>query len=226
MWKKPTVLLFLVCGLVLGSAAAAHALSVGGLSYNIGPSFSVGAGVSFAQRDVNVVDESDLTDEMSSSRFLVKADVAPIKYLDIYGLIGTQALSLDHFDFQGNLGTMWGAGLRPQLFPITLKSPINVTLDAQYAEAYSSDEDIEARMWELQISVIISYVMKSLVPYGGLKYDLAEVRFTGSDNDVEGDLDWGAMIGCDYFVTQNVFFNAELDIFSETAFYLQTGFKY
>jgi hypothetical protein len=226
MWKKSTIGFFLFGVVLLACAGAAHALGVGGLSYNIGPSFSVGAGVSFSQRDVNLVSDDNITDEMTSSRFLIKADVAPIRYVDIYGLIGTSDLRMDHADFQGSLGTMWGVGLRPQVFPLTLQSPINITLDAQYAEAYTADEDIRARLSELQVSLVIAYVMRSIVPYGGVKFDRALVHFSGSDNDVDGDMDWGALIGCDYYVTQNVFFNLELSIFAETAFYLSTGFKY
>jgi hypothetical protein len=226
MWKKSSIQFFLIGIVLLACAGAASALSVGGLSYNIGPSFSVGAGVSFAQRDVDLVDDHNATDVIASSRFLVKADVAPIRYIDIYGLIGTSDLRMDKYDFQGSLGTMWGVGLRPQLFPLTLKSPINITLDAQYSELYTSDENVRARASELQISLVFAYVMKSIVPYAGIKFDYAKVIFSGSHNDVRGDLPWGGMIGVDYYVTQNVFFNLELSIFSETAFYLQTGYKY
>jgi len=218
---------FLLCGVWL-FAASANAASVGGLSYNIGPSFSIGGGVGFSMRDVHVIEDDSITDEARSSRFLVKADVAPIRYVDVYGLIGAGDLQLNDVrpKFQGTLGTTWGVGLRPQLFPITLRSPLNITLDAQYLDNQTHDGDVDARTYEIQGSLIFAYVMKSLAPYGGIKYDHAITHFSGSHNDVVGDLDWGAFIGCDYFVTQNVFFNLELAIFAETGFYLSTGYKY
>lgn len=226
MCKKLSLLAVLIFGVVFCFAGSAQALGTGGLSYNIGPSFSIGAGVSFSQRDAYVIENDDYDDELISSRFLIKGDVAPIRYVDVYGLIGASDLQLDDGEFAGTLGTMWGVGLRPQLFPLTWDSPLNITLDAQYAEAYSQDDDVDARLSELQVGLVFAYVMRSIVPYGGIKYDHFLVRFSGSDNDMVGDMDWGAFIGCDYFVTQNVFFNLELSIFSETAFYLTTGYKY
>jgi hypothetical protein len=91
------------------------------------------------------IENDDLDDEMISSRFLVKGDVAPIRYLDVYGLIGMGDLQLDDGEFEGTLGTMWGAGIKPQLFPLTWQSPLNITLDAQYAELLTRDDDIDAR---------------------------------------------------------------------------------
>ncbi|NLH49385.1 MAG: porin family protein [Myxococcales bacterium] len=226
MLKKAYIIaVFIVCGVLL-HAGPAPASNVGGLSYNIGPSFSVGAGVGFSMHDIHVIENDDISDQMSTSRFLVKADIAPIRYVDIYGLIGVGDLQLDDGDYSGSLGTTYGGGLRPQLFPLTWKSPLNVTLDAQYLETQTRDSTMAARLMEFQASLIASYVMRSLAPYGGIKYDRMAVQFDGSTNDIEGDMDWGAFIGCDYFVTQNVFFNLELSIFTETAVFLATGFKY
>jgi len=139
MWNKLTILTVVTVLAVFCFATSAFALGVGGLSYNIGPSFSLGAGVSFSQRDVYVIENDDIDDQMVSSRFLVKGNVAPIRYIDIYGLIGTGDLQLDDGDFEGTLGTMWGVGLKPQLFPLTWKSPLNITLDGQYAELRTRD---------------------------------------------------------------------------------------
>jgi hypothetical protein len=226
MLKRRAIAGLVVLAGGLLAATAAHAASVGGLSYNIGPSFSVGAGVGFSMRDVHVVENDDITDEARASRFAVKADIAPVRYVDAYGLIGASDLQLDNGDYEGTLGLAWGAGIRPQLFPLTWRSPLNITLDAQYYETRTRDNSIDARSSEIQGSLIFAYVMKSLAPYGGLKYDHEIVHFSGADNDIVGDMDWGAFIGCDYFVTQNVFFNLELSIFAETGFYLSTGYKY
>jgi len=227
MLKKAVILLLVLGCMVLTTSGTSSALGLGGLSYNIGPSFSIGAGVGFSMRDTYVIKNDDFTDEMSSSRFLIKADVAPIPYVDIYGLFGASDLRMDNAPFEGILGTAWGVGLRPQVFPLTfMKSPFKVALDGQYAELRTRDNDIHARLSEIQVSAIVSYVMKSLAPYGGIKYDHTTVHFSGSDNDIVGDMDWGAFIGCDYFVTPNVFFNLELSIFAETAFYLSTGYKF
>jgi len=226
MWNKYIPPVLVVLCLILGFSAPAFALGIGGLSYNIGPSFSIGAGVSFSQRDVYTIENDDFDDELTSSRFLVKANVAPIRYVDIYGLIGTGDLRLDDSDFEGTLGTFWGAGIKPQLFPLTMSSPLNITLDVQYAELRTSDDDVDARASEIQAGLVFAYVMRSLTPYGGVKYDHFLVRFSGEDNDMVGDMDWGAFIGCDYYVTQNIFFNLELSIFAETAFYLAVGYRY
>ncbi|HPM76600.1 MAG TPA: hypothetical protein PK961_05870 [bacterium] len=226
MWNKATIVIAVCCIALLGTSVSAFALGVGGLSYNIGPSFSLGAGVSFTQRDMYTIENDNLDDEMISSRFLVKGDVAPIRYLDVYGLIGMGDLQLDDGEFEGTLGTMWGAGIKPQLFPLTWQSPLNITLDAQYAELLTRDDDIDARMQEVQVALAFAYVMRSLTPYGGVKYDHLLVHFDGIDNDMITDMQWGAFIGCDYYVTPNVFFNLELSIFAETAFFISTGYKY
>jgi len=224
---KKVGLLAVMIGVLIGAGwSHSLALGLGGVSYNIGPGFSLNGGVSFSMRDVHVIEQEKITDEMTSSRFLLKADVAPVKYVDIYGLGGVSDLQLDDGDFEGTLGWMWGAGLRPQLFPLTWSSPVNITLDAQYMELYTRDDTIDARMSEIQGSLIVAYVMRSLAPYGGVKYDHIIAHFEGAENDLAADLEWGIFIGCDYFVTQNVFFNLELSIFSETAFYLAAGYKY
>jgi hypothetical protein len=226
MLKKLTHIALCATAVILLTGSSAWALGLGGLSYNIGPSFSLGAGVGWSMRDIYVIENNDITDEMTSGRFLVKANVAPIKYVDVYGLLGVSDLQLDDGDFEGTLGTIWGVGLRPQLFPLTWQSPLNITLDGQYAEVLTRDDTVAARMNELQVSLIFAYVMRSLTPYGGVKYDRMVTHFDGSENDVIGDMEWGTFIGCDYFVTQNVFFGLELSIFTETAFFLSTGYKY
>jgi hypothetical protein len=225
--NKPLYVALILCAAWL-SAMPAFAASVGGLSYNIGPSFSIGGGVGFSMRDVHVITDDSISDEARSSRFLIKADIAPVRYVDVYGLIGAGDLQLNDVrpKYQGTLGTTWGVGLRPQLFPLTWRSPLNVTLDAQYLDNQTRDGSMEARTHEIQGSLIFAYVMKSLAPYGGVKYDHMITHFSGVNNDIVGDIDWGAFIGCDYFVTQNVFFNLELSIFAETGFYLSTGYKY
>lgn len=226
MWNRNTLILAVCCLAILGFSVPAFALGIGGLSYNIGPSFSLSAGVSFTQRDMYTIENDDIDDEMISSRFLVKADIAPIRYVDIYGKIGTGDLQLDDGPFEGTLGTIWVLGLKPQLFPLTWSSPLNVTLDAQYAELMTKDDDDDGRLQEIQVALVFAYVMKSLTPYGGVKYDHVTVHFSGTDNDMVTDMDWGAFIGCDYYVTPNVFFTLELSIFSETAFFISTGYKY
>jgi hypothetical protein len=207
-------------------AAPAHAASDGGLSYNIGPSFSVGAGVGYSMRDVHLSSNWADTDVLSSSRFLVKPDIAPVRYVDIYGLIGAAELELQNRKFDGTLGLDWGVGLRPQLFPLVWNNPLNITLDGQFVQTRSADHNTHATLDEVQASLIFSYVMKSLAPYGGLKYDHTWMEFKSKRNEMQDKLDWGLFIGCDYFVTQNVFFNLELTIFAETAAFLSTGYKY
>ncbi len=226
MLNKTAIFVFIAVAVIALQATPAFALGIGGLSYNIGPSFSLGAGVGWSMRDVHVIENDDLTDEMTSGRFVVKGNVAPIRYVDVYGLVGVSDLQLDDGDFEGTLGTLWGFGLRPQLFPLTWQSPMNITLDAQYAEVMTKDDTVAARANEIQISLVFAYVMRSLTPYGGIKYDRMITQLDGSNNDLEGDIDWGVFIGCDYFVTQNVFFGVELSIFAETAFFLSTGYKY
>jgi len=207
-------------------AGPALALGLGGLSYNIGPSFSIGAGIGWTMRDVHVIEDDDITDEMTSGRFVLKGNVAPVRYVDVYGLFGASDLQLDDGDFEGTLGMLWGVGLRPQLFPLTWDSPLNITLDAQYFEIATRDDTAQARLNELQASLVFAYVMRSLTPYGGIKYDHMITHFDDSNDDITGDLEWGMFIGCDYFVTQNVFFTVELSIFAETSFFLSTGYKY
>jgi hypothetical protein len=220
-----------ICGACLLAIAGFGTVSVfaaadGALSYNIGPSFSVGAGVGFSMREVHDIADSSITDRLDASRFLVKADIAPVKYVDIYGLIGAGEMQLDSHRYEGGLGLDWGVGIRPQLFPLVWHSPLNITLDAQYLETRDVDHKRLGRMGEVQASLIFSYVMKSLAPYGGVKYDHATALLSEKKADVVDNLDWGIFLGCDYFVTQNVFFNVEVSIFSETAFFLSTGYKY
>jgi hypothetical protein len=226
MLRKSIVFVGLWLGFLCLGSAAAFASGHGGLSYNFGPSFSAGAGIGFSMRDVHVIKDDGDSDEVFASSFLAKIDAAPIRYLDFYVIAGVGEAQLADGEFKGTLGFSWGVGLRPQLFPLTLRSPVNITLDGQFLETFTYDNDVAGRLREIQASLMVAYVMKSLAPYGGIKYDRAWMQLDGKKNDVIGDLEWGAFIGCDYFVTQNVFFNLELNIFAETAAFLSAGYKY
>ena len=222
-----TVTLLFIVLLVFSMPAAAT--PVGGLSYNIARdyfTFSVSGGVSFGQRDVHLDDNDDVQDELNSSRFIAKIDIAPVKYVDFYMITGAADLQLDDGDFKGFLSPMLGAGLRPNLFPLVWESNLFVSADLQYLTYNTADGDTSAKLQEFQAGIIVSYVLRGLAPYGGLKYDEAYVQFEGNENDMSGDIDFAVFVGCDYFVTPNVFFNVDLNIFSETRIYAGVGYKY
>lgn len=211
---------------VLAGSSQVSAAPLGGLSYNIGPGLSVSAGVGFMQRDVHVIQEESIIDESNSSRFVVKINGAPTTFLDIYGLVGATDYQLDDVDYRGRLSTLYGIGIRPMLFPYSFNTPLNVSVDLQYLAFTTKDHDIEARYQEFQGALILSYRLTGVAPYGGLKYNPVLVGVTGRHNDLEGEMDAGVFIGCDYFVTPNVFFTGELSIFSETSIHLMVGYSY
>ncbi|MBZ0274155.1 porin family protein [bacterium] len=224
------VILLLVLAAWSGAALAAP---VGGLSYNLTspPAFSIGTGVGFALRDVVVENDENLVDEAQSSRFQVKIDVAPVNYIDVYALIGAADLQLDDGDFRGTLATLYGGGLRFNIFPLWFyDTNLRISLDGQYLGYTTSDEvggtDIEARYQETQAALIVAYIWQGVVPYGGLKYDPVAIGVTGRDNDLAGDQQFGVLIGADYFITPHVFFNGELSIFTETSIFLSVGYKF
>jgi len=226
------VLSLLAVFLLVLPVSAALAAPIGGLSYNVGgPGFSLSSGVGYVQRDVHVFEDDEIVDEARSSRWFVKLNIGPIDYIDFYGIMGAADFKLADSNYRGNLATVYGGGLRPQIFPMWLfKSNLVVTADLQYLAFTTEDEleghDIEARYQEFQAALVIAYRLKGIVPYGGLKYNPINVDFTGTKNDMRGDMDAGVFIGTDYFVTPSVFFNAELSIFSETSIFLMVGYGY
>ncbi len=227
--KIAVVAIFCVVGLLV--SVAAEAGPVGGPSYNIWHrplGFAVSGGVGFGQRDVHVIDNEDIQDEVNASNFLVKLDLAPANFIDIYGLIGAADLQLDDGDYKGILGFAYGGGIRPAVFPSfwNVKSNFHILLDGQYLTWSTMDDDVGSTLHQGQAALIMAYVIRGLAPYGGFKYDYVLIEFDGSDNDMRGDLDFGVFVGCDYFVTDEVFFNVELTIFSETRIFAGVGYKY
>ncbi|MCC6157778.1 MAG: hypothetical protein IT350_06965 [Deltaproteobacteria bacterium] len=220
-----------ICVLVLCgvTAVVASAAPLGGLSYNIGSNgfaFSAGPGVGFVQRDVHVLENERAVDEASSSRLLLKADVAPVYFLDVYGIIGMADYQLDDADFRGSLAPAYGGGGRLMLLPYGLKTDLNLSLDAQYLGYRTEDHHVKARIDETQIALVLAYKLHGLVPYGGVKYNPVKTQFAGDDNDLLNDQEYGIFLGIDYFVTPNVFFSGELSIFSETSFFAMVGYNF
>lgn len=217
---------------VLILAAAASAMPVGGLSYNIGgPSFSISSGVGFLQRDVHVIRHDIEVDEATSSRWLVKANVAPFDYLDAYGTVGAADFKLEDSNYRASLVTAYGGGMKLQVLPLWFfKSNLNVAADLQYIAFHAQDEvegvEIDSRYKEFQAAAVIAYKLRDVVPYGGLKYNPVLVDITGKKNDLEGDMDGGVFIGADFYVTPTVFFTGELSIFSETSIFLMVGYNF
>jgi hypothetical protein len=237
------LLAILAAGFVILAAVPAFAMPLGGLSYNIGgPAFSLSSGVGFIQRDVHVILDDKVIGEATSSRWTARLDVGPMDYFDFYGTIGAADFKLSGVEggennanvsnhYRGGLVTVYGGGIRPQLFPLWFfKTKLNVSADFQYAAFTTEDEiggrNIEARYQEGQIALIVSYNLRDVIPYGGLKYNPINIDFTGTKNDLKGDMDSGVFIGADYFVTPNVFFTGELSIFSETSIFLMVGYNY
>ena len=233
------ILTILAACALLAMATPAHATPIGGLSYNIGvagPSFSIASGVGFVQRDVHIILDDSRVGEATSSRWFVKVDAGPIKYLDVYGLIGAadfkiSGTELGEQSYRGNLATFYGGGIRPQLLPLGLfTSKVSLAADLQYA-AFTTEDEIggetfQARYQEGQVALVLTYNLKMVIPYGGLKYNPINVDITGVKNDLKGDIDAGVFIGTDYFVTPSVFFSGELSIFSETSIFLTVGYNY
>jgi len=210
---------------------------IGALSFNVAEDkdFGIaGAGlVGFSQREVSIVHDQNKTDTISSTQFNAKFTVGPIKYVDVYGIFGGSDLRENDGQFDGLLGTTFGIGLRPQIFPLIWRDKINtkirIALDGQYREIRTSDDTTSGRLLEGQGALIISYVTPTFVPYGGMKYDWAKVLFSGNprvaDNIISSNK-VGAFLGTDYFVTPEVFFSAELSIFTETGLYLAVGYRW
>jgi hypothetical protein len=124
------------------------------------------------------------------------------------------------------LSPIYGGGVRPMILPYGFNIPIYVSADLRYTAFTTSDHNVEARYQEFQGALIISYKLKGAMPFGGFKYNPLTVGITGTHNDLEGDSNAGVFIGCDWFVTPNVFFSGELSIFSETAAYMSVGYNY
>ncbi|MCL4236140.1 MAG: hypothetical protein KJ042_16665 [Deltaproteobacteria bacterium] len=227
--RQPRFVFPIVVALVCFAAASAMAAPLGGLSYNIGVrgfAFSAGPGVGFVQRDVHVIENERAVDESSSSRLLLKVDVAPVYFFDVFGIVGMADYQLDDADFRGSLAPAYGGGGRLMLLPYSLKTDLNVSLDAQYLGYRTEDHRVKARIDESQIAAIIAYKLRGLVPYGGVKYNPVKAQFAGDDNDLLNDQEYGVFLGIDYFVTPNVFFSGELSIFSETSFFAMVGYNF
>jgi len=227
--------IFIAVFLCFVSFSSVLAGPLGGPGYNIWHhpvSFSVSGGIGFGQRDVHVDKMDKIQDELNSSSFLVKANLAPANFLDFYGIVGAADLQLDDGDFKGVLAPAWGVGIRPAVFPSfwNVDSDFNIALDGQYLTWSTEDNDIEAVYHEVQGALVLAYVYKRntpfIVPYGGFKYDFVLVEFEGVKNDLRGDIDYAISVGCDYFVTKEVFFNVDLTIFSETRIFAAVGYKY
>ncbi len=217
-----TAVVFLALG-----CASALASPMGGLAYNLmTPGVSISSGVGFMQRDVHRIKDERIVDESSSSRFMVKLDIAPVKYFDVYGLVGAADYQIDDVDYRGNLATAYGGGVKQMLFPFGFDSRLNVLADVRYLAYTTEDHNIEARFQEFQGALTIAYLLRGVAPYGGLKYNPIHVGITGDRNDLEGEMNAGVFIGCEYFVTPNVFFTGEISIFSETSIHLMVGYNY
>lgn len=220
------------CILAFMMIPGAFAGPVGAPAYNIWHrpiGFSASAGVGFGQRDIHVAKQENIRDELNSSLFITKINLAPANFVELYGLVGAADIQLDDGDYKGSLVPAFGGGIRPALFPSFWKveSNFHLTLDGQYMTFTTEDNDIKATMHEGQAAIILAYVMRErIAPYGGLKYDYAYVEVEGAENDLKGDVDFAVFVGCDYFVTAEVFFNVELNIFSETRVFAGVGYKY
>lgn len=227
--------LAVICILCLVSVQVAEAGHLGAPGYNIWHhpvAFSVSGGIGFGQRDVHVAKIDKIQDELNSSSFLTKVNFAPANFLDIYGIIGAADLQLDDGDFKGVLAPAWGFGLRPAIFPSfwNVDTNFNIALDGQYLTWTTEANDQSATFHEVQGALVLAYVYKRdtpfVVPYGGFKYDYVLVKFEGNSNDLRGDIDYAISVGCDYYVTKEVFFNVDLTIFSETRIFAAVGYQY
>ena len=230
--QRTWMVVAIFCFIIMTLAVSAQAGPVGAPSYNIWHkpvAFSVSAGVGFGQRDIHLIDDEDIQDELNSSVFLTKLNLAPFNFLEIYGLIGAADIQLDDGDYKGVLSLAWGGGLRTEVFPAywNVDTDFHIALDGQYYTVSTEDNNIASTFQEAQGALILSYAFaRGVAPYGGLKYDYALLKFEGGDNDMRGDLDFAVFVGCDYGVTDEIFFNVDLTIFSETRIFAGVGYKY
>jgi len=216
--------------LILAVPILAEAGTLGALGYNLEQwSFSASAAVGFSQQDVHVKTNRDIDDEATSSRFGIKLAFAPLNWLDVYGLVGAADWRLDEGSFKGVLGTHYGGGVRLRLFPWFWEETgiFNFDVDSQASAMSTSDDKVDAYIWEYQWSGILSKEFQLFTLYGGAKYVLGGVNFSpGGTGNMSPDMFWGVFIGVDYFVTPYIFFSTELNIFTKTAISLGVGFKY
>jgi hypothetical protein len=202
-------------------------------------SFSAAAMVGFAFRDVHVIRDEDTGEMATSSRLLVKAQFAPLKFLGVYGTIGAADWRMRDIGLESVLGVWYGGGVRLRVFPWFWedKGFLNVELDGQIAALSTrsgnadlkafGDDDVRVEYWEYQASLLVSKRFEVFVPYLAVCYNRSGVQFApGGSLNARPDFPWGALVGLEYFVTPQVFFTAEVHIFTENSIYVGAGFAY
>lgn len=210
--------------LSLGLAGVGSAAHVGGLASLLGPggaamSVSIGYG------------ERDLTKGASSAksyRTLVGGQFGLADGLDLRATLGLRDVSIG--SFEGSLGESAGVGLRYGVW----NQPANglkVVLDGQGEYFRSSDGGDDVRYQGLQLS---AYLLKEvgaagrmgyLSGYGGVRVAYGRYdRDRGQNPRNEDKL--GLFGGADYFVTPNVFFSGELQLFDEFGVNIGVGYRF
>ena len=222
------------------AATAVLAAPVGGPAQALRPmSFSASAMVSFALRDVHADQHPGDGEMATSSRLLVKATFAPLRFLDVYGTIGAADWRMRGAGLESTLGAWYGGGFRLRVFPWFWQETgfLNVELDGQIAglstRSASADRSafgsgrVRVEYFEYQATLLASKRFEVFVPYLGVCYNRSGVKFSpGGSRDARPDFEWGALVGLEYFVTPQVYFTAEVHIFTENSFTLGAGFAY
>jgi hypothetical protein len=172
----------------------------------------------------------------TSTRFLVRAGVRPIRFIEIYGLVGGADLKIDDFNgFDTRLNVASGGGVLIILFESTNPESLNLFLDTRYLRFVAQDhvetlingtttpQDEEIRWNEFEAKIGVDSRYLNLRPYGGLRASFIRAEdilsITG-ELDIEEDDNVGIFGGVDIYLdpTESVALNLELNLFDVNAF--------
>ena len=202
----------------------ADAGNVGALSYRAGQQHLVlSADVNYMLRDVEF--NGEIEDSITSRRMIIKRQYGIFDFLDLYVSGGFADLVFEDFSFETPLDFIYGGGIK--ITPVTNSAGnLYVSLDLKYLRYEPSDHDIDAEVMEYQGAGIVAVKWENFVPYGGFRYSDIEIDVDGIDLDAEADIKFGIILGSEYFINPNIFFNIEIQIFDLNGIYAGVGYRF
>lgn len=157
--------------------------------------------------------ESDYT----STQILFTGGFNPFEHLSVFAKVGSADMQMRGSD-RTSLSLTLGGGLTVSLLDPTERN--NILIDAQMD--YFAPK--EFRVIDYQFGATYIYRNNNVIPYAEIKFSETSVKNTDNDDEWEGKLKFGIVIGIQYFVNPNVFFSAEMHNFDQDAIYGGVGF--
>jgi hypothetical protein len=193
---------------------------IGGLSQNLGGQMlTINADVGFKKQDV---ERGNITDELSSRSFVIKATYGMQDRLDVFLNVGFADIQ-DIQTFDGSLGTLIGGGFKYLLFGPGQSTQVSIYGSIEGFE--SKDSGRKADVLGYDLALMVSNKSGNFTPYGGLKFSDLEVDIAGM-GEYDAKDNFGLFAGVDYFVNPNVFFTGEVHIFNENTLYFGAGYNF